>query len=222
MYKIDTHVHTAEVSPCGSIQAKKLVNMYGEMAYDGLIITDHYGDYFFKNHEKLCWNDEMDKLLMGYNIAKEEAKKVGLVVLLGIELNFVWSTNDYLVYGIDENFLKENKDLHKLELSIVKELIKQQGGVIYQAHPFRPGMSVVEPALLDGIEVYNGNLRHNSRNDLAFSYAKEHGLKMLSGSDFHEEEDLARGGIMTEKKITSIDEFIEILTTEDYKLISSA
>jgi len=221
MYKIDTHVHTADVSPCGVVPARELVNMYKESGYDTVIITDHYGDYFFHNHEKLNWDDKIDKLLLGYYMAKEEAEKVGLFVLLGIEINFVWSTNDYLVYGLDEDFLKANKNLHRLELSKVRELIKQQGAVIYQAHPFRPGMSEVEPGLLDGIEVYNGNLRHNSRNDLAYRYAKENGLKMLSGSDFHEVEDLARGGIITDKKITSIEEFIDLLTTEDYKLICS-
>ncbi len=219
MYKIDTHVHTADVSPCGVVPARELVNMYKESGYDVVIITDHYGNYFFDNHEKLTWNDKIDKLLVGYNRAKEEGKKVGLFVLLGIEINFVWSVNDYLVYGLDENFLKENKNLHKLELRKVQELIKQQGAVIYQAHPFRPGMAVVEPGILDGIEVYNGNARHNSRNKLAYRYAEENGLKMLSGSDFHQEEDLARGGIITDKNINSIEEFIELLTTDDYKLI---
>ena len=221
MYKIDTHVHTAEVSPCGVVKAKEIVKLYKESGYYGLIITDHYGDYFFHNHEKLDWNDKIDKLLTGYYKARDEAEKEGLLVLLGIEINFLWSSNDYLIYGLNEEFLKENRNLHHLDLKEFKELIKQEKAVIYQAHPFRPGMEILDPEFLDGVEVFNGNPRHNSRNDLAYKYSLENDLKMLSGSDFHQEEDLARGGIITDKKINNMEEFIGILAADDYQLLTS-
>ncbi len=221
MYKIDTHVHTAEVSPCGVVEAKEIVKMYKESAYYGLIITDHYGDYFFHNHEKLNWNDKIDKLMTGYYKTRERAEKEGLLVLLGIEINFVWSANDYLVYGLNEEFLKQNRNLHQLDLKEFKALIKQENAVIYQAHPFRPGMEILDPEVLDGVEVFNGNPRHNSRNALAYKYSLENDLKMLSGSDFHQEEDLARGGIITDKKINNMEEFIGLLAAEDYQLLTS-
>lgn len=36
-----------------------------------------------------------------------------------------------------------------------------------QAHPFRNGLKIVDPKHLDGIETYNGNPRHDSRNEIA-------------------------------------------------------
>jgi len=68
--------------------------------------------------------------------------------------------------------------------------------MIYQAHPFRAAVFPEKPEYLDGIEVYNGNPRHESHNEKAVEYAKKHNLKMISGSDFHQAGDLARGGIV--------------------------
>ena len=48
---------------------------------------------------------------------------------------------------------------------------------------------------LDGVEVMNGNPRHNSHNEDAASFCRANGLVGLSGSDFHEWEDLAIGGL---------------------------
>jgi len=55
--------------------------------------------------------------------------------------------------------------------------------------------------LIDGVEIYNGNPRHNSSNHLALEYARKNGLKMLSGSDFHQVQDAARGGIIVDERI---------------------
>ena len=45
-----------------------------------------------------------------------------------------------------------------------------------QAHPFRTGLTREDPALLDGVEVFNGNARHDSHNDDALRFARENGL----------------------------------------------
>jgi histidinol phosphatase-like PHP family hydrolase len=52
--------------------------------------------------------------------------------------------------------------------------------------------------------VFNGNPRHNSQNPLALQYARQHGLLMSSGSDAHQVEDVGRGGLRTEKRITDL------------------
>ena len=83
--------------------------------------------------------------------------------------------------------------------------------MIYQAHPFRVGIFPENPEYLDGIEVYNGNPRHDSRNEKAAEYAKYYNLKMLSGSDFHQTEDLARGGIVLSEAPKDSIEFTRLL-----------
>ena len=74
--------------------------------------------------------------------------------------------------------------------------IRADGLKVFQAHPFRNNMRVTDPGLLDGIEIHNGHYDHNSRNEFAYMWAKHYGLTGISGSDFHEIEDLARGGII--------------------------
>ena len=39
---LDTHVHTCQVSPCGKVPAKEMIELYKEAGYGGVIITDHY------------------------------------------------------------------------------------------------------------------------------------------------------------------------------------
>ena len=107
----------------------------------------------------------------------------------GLRLKLNNSLNDYLVYGVNEEFLLEYPALYQLELEQLYRLLRTNGMLLYQAHPFRNYMDRVDPALLDGIEVFNGNPRHNSRNHLV-CLRQGAGLKMVSGSDFHQIVDL--------------------------------
>ena len=49
IYKYDIHTHTSEVSPCGKVEAEKVVELYKEAGYTGIVITDHYYEGFFEN-----------------------------------------------------------------------------------------------------------------------------------------------------------------------------
>jgi predicted metal-dependent phosphoesterase TrpH len=211
LYLYDVHVHTSETSICGKVDAKTLVHMYKKAGYDGLVITDHYaGDYFETLHVR-SWKDKINEFLRGYRIALQEGKKLGINVLLGIELRFDENWNDYLIYGIDENFLYENKYLYEMNIKTFHEYVRDTPVLIYQAHPFRPAVFPEKPEYLDGIEVYNGNPRHDSHNEKAAEYAKRHNLKMLSGSDFHQTGDLARGGIVLPEAPKDSIEFAGLL-----------
>jgi hypothetical protein len=120
-------------------------------------------------------------------------------IQLGMELRFDENLNDYLVYGLTRNSQIEQK-LYRLGLKGFRKLTAGSGIVIVQAHPFRFGMIPASPELIDGIEVYNGNPRHDSKNRQAFEHAEAKGLKMISGSDFHRIGDEARGGVIVEDR----------------------
>lgn len=205
-YIFDTHVHTSETSPCGKIDGAMVSRLYKNAGYHGIVITDHYYDGYFNSLKIRNWEDKVEYFLQGYRNAYKEGQKIGLNVLLGIEIRFTENFNDYLVYGIDEEFLVENPMLYKLGLREFKKLIKGTDALIYQAHPYRLLISPANPQYLDGVEVFNGNPRHNSRNHRALKFANENNLKMISGSDFHQNQDLAIGGIiLPENPETSIE-----------------
>jgi hypothetical protein len=201
--KYETHFHTAETSPCGKVPAATGVRLYHQAGYSGIIVTDHYCRGFFDSHPLSRWERKIDLYLMGYRKALEEGLRLGLDVQLGMELRFDENPNDYLVYGFDEEFLKSNKKLYRLGLKDFRRLTAASGIVTVQAHPFRPGMIPAPPELIDGIEVYNGNPRHDSKNSLAEEHAAANNLKMLSGSDFHRIGDEARGGVIVDGRYIS-------------------
>jgi predicted metal-dependent phosphoesterase TrpH len=211
MYRYDIHVHTLETSPCGKVKGAEVAKLYKQMGYDGIVITDHYSDRFFLSVRGKTWEKKTERFLAGYREAFRVGSSIGLNVLLGMEINFRWSLNDYLVFGIDEKFLFENPLLHKKNLKEFRRIADKYGYLIYQAHPFRLGMTRADPKLLDGIEVYNGNPRHNSKNDSAAKFALDNGLKMIAGSDFHRLEDAGRGGLILAENPENNEKLVEIL-----------
>jgi len=186
--------------------------MYRDAGYQGIVFTDHFHEEYFSSLGDMKWEDKIDRYLEGYREALDEGQKLGMDIFRGIELRFTDHQNDFLVYGLDDRFLKEQKDLHKSCLRDFHELIKDNHQIlVFQAHPFRPGCRIVDPALLDGVEIFNGNPRHDSRNHMAAEVAMKHGLHILSGSDFHRTGDLASGGILTDKRIGTQDDLIRTL-----------
>ena len=219
MLKFDTHVHTSETSSCGNVSGRVTAQLYKKAGYDGICITDHYYKEYFEYIVKKSWEEKIEIFLAGYKSALSEGKLINLNVLLGMEIRFNCSNNDYLVFGITEKFLLENEKLYSLKMTDFSKLAKENNLLIYQAHPFRNGMIPENPNLIDGVEVYNANIRHDSRNKLAYKYAIDNNLKMLSGSDCHEIEDVGRGGIIIKKSIKKERELVEALVLNLVELI---
>jgi Predicted metal-dependent phosphoesterases (PHP family) len=209
------HVHTKNVSSCAKVGATELVYLYKAAGYQAVIITDHFFDGFFENLTGLTWAEKIDDFMSGYREARMVGSKTGLKVFMGMEIRFSNDVNDYLVYGMDESFLKARPFLYNLNLMQFHELIQDKDILIYQAHPFRPGIKAADPGFLDGVEVFNGNMRHNSKNDLAYEFAMKNQLRMISGSDFHQRDDLGRGGIITLNDINSNEELVAVLSANN-------
>ncbi len=220
-YLYEMHFHTKNTSNCANVSAEKAVEEYIKAGYDGIVVTDHLSPstYMKYGRELLSWRKKVDFFLRGYNAAKKTA--AGRInVLLGMELRFKTSEgdNDYLVYGITENFLYEHPELLNLNIKKFYKLAQENGFLVFQAHPFRVGMKVTNPNFIDGIEIFNGNPRHNSSNDIAEMWAKKYDLMVTSGSDYHEYEDLGSGGIWFDKEILDNKTLVEELKKREYEI----
>lgn len=217
----EMHFHTKDTSNCAVVKAKESVEEYIKAGYDGIVVTDHLSTstYMKYNRSLLPWDKKVDFFLRGYNEALK-ASKGRINILLGMELRFRTSEgdNDYLVYGINKDFLYAHPNLLDLNIKSFYELAKKNGFLVFQAHPFRVGMKVTNPNYLDGIEVFNGNPRHNASNDIAEMWAKKYDLMVTSGSDYHEFEDLGTGGIYFNKMITDNKALVEELLTRKYEI----
>lgn len=137
----------------------------------------------------------VDSFLVGYHLAKKEGEKLGIQVYLGMELRFPHDDNDFLIYGLDEEYILCHPWIYEKELYQVYKEMNHAGIEIFQAHPFRNCCSPADPKCLSGVEIFNGNPRHDSHNDRAEAWAKEHELMGICGSDFHQVEDLMGVGI---------------------------
>lgn len=217
-FKYEMHCHTSEVSPCARVCAREVVEAYIGAGYDGIVITDHFSPHTFMKQRSLRVSEMIDYYLRGYNEARRAAGGK-ISVFLGMELTFYETANDYLVYGLTEDFLRRYPNIMDMGFERFSKLAHENGLIIFQAHPFRNDMTIINPNLLDGIEVYNGNGRHDSRNDIALMWARKFGLKMISGSDYHQKEDVALGGIITKSKIKDEKMLAEVIASGETELI---
>lgn len=70
-------------------------------------------------------------------LAKAEGDAIGLSVFLGMELRTEESSNDYLLFGVTEEFVYDNPRLYEWKMADVCKLTKEYGILIFQAHPYR-------------------------------------------------------------------------------------
>ena len=197
-YLYDLHIHTSESSACGETCAADIVARYKGLGYDGIVITDHVGESALRNRGE-TYDEKITDVLKGYRAAKA-LEDENFTVILGMELRFRENDNDYLVYGIDEDFLRRVNLTEFEKPADFVAVAKENNLAFFQAHPFRDGMTVLNPTILDGVEGYNGHGGHDSRNDIALAWAKKFGVRMISGSDFHYVSKAEPGGVYFEER----------------------
>ena len=222
-YKIEAHLHTAETSPCGFISAVDFVDMYHALGYDGIFVTDHLHEGFISSLDcKDDWNACIDCFLAGYKKALEHGRQTGLNVMLGAEIRFTGpNDSDYLIYGFDEDFLRKNPYLHRLN---PQEFFRRYGDeiLIINAHPYRNGNEVVFVDCIHGIEVYNSMGRHNNFNEKALALSKKHPeLYLFAGSDAHQKGDEAGAWMLFKEPIANSREFHEAVKRNEYLISQS-
>ena len=217
--KIDLHVHTSEVSACGKLSAEETLRLYREHGFDALVVTNHFNrwtaDYWAKrgvtDFVKLCRD--------AVNGAKALAPQYGMTVLAGCELRFDCNINDYLVFGAEDWLPEDCGELFALDPKSFAEFARKHGLLVYQAHPFRNGMTVTDPALLSGIEVKNGCPRHDSRNDVAAAWADKFQLRKIAGSDCHRAEDVGLAGIESAESVRTEADLVRVLRENRYRIL---
>lgn len=213
------HTHTSEASPCASTPASRMVSLYCRAGYDAVVVTDHYCKWVYDQCGAETPEQYAEYFLSGFYAAEEAARETPLKILLGAEVNLTESPNDYLLYGATAGFFRENPGLFTLSLKELSNLCHKNGILVFQAHPFRTYCTPGNPEYLDGAESYNGNCNHNNRNELACSWVTAHHLLTSSGSDFHGETDVAKGGIQTNRQITDMAGLCRLLRDGGFQLI---
>lgn len=182
-YRIELHAHTSPASSCSEILPEQMAEIYAEKGYDAVVITNHF---FLENLKGETKEECLDNYISDYEKTSEAGKKYNIKVFLGAELRFPPNCNDYMLYGVDREILSLCYDYLDREVAVFRSEVTLENSVFLQAHPFRNGIELCDPSLLDGIESFNLHPGHNSRVGIAARYAKEQNFKIqIAGSDFH-------------------------------------
>ena len=220
-FLFDPHTHTAETSKCGHLPAAEVVDRYVRNGFSGLVVTDHlHPEYLSRIDKDHDWNKVMDHYLSGYHASRKRGDEVGFQVILGAELRFPENDNDYLVYGIDEDWLRSNPYVC---CTSAREFFRKfhDQVLIIHAHPYRDGNTVVFEDAVHGTEIINGNPRHDNHNDLALDLARRHpGFFRLAGSDTHQAGDEARAGVILPEKPADSFAYKDLIEQRRFRLWS--
>lgn len=173
-YRYDPHTHTSETSKCGHLPAAEVVERYVKNGFSGLVVTDHlHPEYLSRIDTEHDWQKAMDHYLTGYKASKKRGDELGFDVILGAELRFPENDNDYLVYGIDEDWLRSHPYMCCTSAREFYEKFHNDVLIIH-AHPYRDGNLTVFEDAVHGSEIINGNPRHDNHNDLALELCRRH------------------------------------------------
>ncbi len=216
MFRLELHCHCAPVSCCASAQPEQVIELYRQAGYQGLVSTNHINGATFQNMKDSSWEEKVDYFLSGYDRLRQAAGD-DFDVLPGCEINV--DNNDYLVFGITRAFLLQLGDPLKMHTKELSDKVRQAGLMIFQAHPFRYGMMLTHEEWLDGMEVYNAHMGHDSHNFMAELWAERMHLPGISGSDFHDPYSHIGAGIETRERIRDSEGLLKVLRSGDYQLI---
>lgn len=215
-YKLETHLHVKDTSPCAQTDEKTIAEIYKGKGYDGIVYTSHYNSYLI-GYYGMTAKEYNQNFVEHYNRLKQECQRVGIDVFFGME--FMPDCTSYynidtpykaefLIYGITPEFVLDGGE--RMFGNSVEEtslLCRENGWIFSQSHPFRTIITYRNASLLNAVEVFNGYARHDSHNDKAEQFAIDNGLIPLAGSDFHEPQD-GGAGIILENAIKNERELV--------------
>ncbi len=221
MFKMETHLHTAEVSPCSRLSAAEMVELYRRAGYRTVMISDHFQqDYLERVFGKVPWEAAVDGFLSGYRAAVKAAAGSGMHILLSAEVQFTGCPNHYLLYGFDREFLVNCPDLLTMGIEAFYPYARERGVTVVQAHPLRDCVCTPTPAYVDGFEGHNSNPRHRNFDDDVAAIAREYGKPLTAGSDAHRLEDVALSGVLSRREICTVQDYVDLLLAGELKLIT--
>lgn len=217
----DPHTHTSQTSACADLDAARAAELYASKGFAGYVVTDHiHPEYVSRIDRRHCWDDVIDHFLSGYRIASKRGTELGLDVILGMELRFQENENDYLIYGIDEKWLREHPYLCEYTAQSFFEKFHEEV-LIIQAHPFRNGNQIVFENAFHGVELVNAHPRHNNYNQRAKELCRQHHEYLrLAGSDTHQQEDAARAGIILPERVSNSEAYRRMIQSGRFRLWS--
>lgn len=222
IYKVETHLHTSQGSACGQSTGAQMAAAYKEAGYCAIMVTDHFFNGNCRIRGNYPWDEKISLFVQGYLDAKSEGDKIGLDVYFGFEYNY--RGTEFLIYGFDEDNLRAYPGIVSDDMQTALSKIKEAGGYIVHAHPFRkepyiPFPGRVIPEYTDAVEIFNKGNKLPEFNMLAKEYADQYNKPYFAGSDNHSAASLPDGGMAFPEKPRSLADILNMANKKDCILL---
>lgn len=222
MFLYELHAHS---SPCsgGGSNITDHIDFLRKRGFSGMVITNHFYHGDTKIDRSLPWSDFVDAYAEDFERGKQAAKLVDFDLLFGIE-EHIGDGKEILIYGITPDFLYRHPDFVHADLAAIVRMVHEEGGLVFQAHPYRERWYIAEPGLceeyrlLDGIETVNGG-NTPEENAKAVALAEEKGLRAISGSDAHDFHDAGRSGISSPVRLKTNADLVACLKKRSFRIL---
>ena len=224
-YRYQMHTHTSPTSKCSHMTPAELCEALHREGYSGCVITNHFFHGNTGVSRELPWEEFVCAYERDWLECKREGEKYGLDILFGIEEG-VEGYSEILLYGLTPEMLYAHPELKECGAEGWYSIMHGLGVLVIQAHPFRvlrpiPNPVALPPKFIDGIEVYNGG-NPLPDNEKAKAFAAEHPeLILTSGADTHDANSVGINGIMTDRRLKTVDDLVAVLRSGEYELITN-
>ncbi|MDR0474420.1 MAG: PHP domain-containing protein [Treponema sp.] len=209
----ETHLHTSQASACAISRGAEYIKVYRDLGFTGIFVTDHFMRGNSSLDRNLPWTEWVKRFCTGYENARNEGERLGFDVFFGWEETF--NGDDYLIYGLDKNWLLEHPEARTWNRKEQYETVARSGGCVIQAHPFRQRDYLKKVCLstgcVDGVEAANGGNGEAACDALALRYGQRLGLTLTAGTDIHSAEQAQKGnvfGISLTEKLKSESDYV--------------
>ena len=224
LYKVETHLHTSQVSQCAPDSAEQMVGAFLRAGFDAIIVTDH----FVLDRDDTAgktWEELVELQQKGYKAAVEAAEGTSLKVFFAWEMSCARG-EDYLTYCLGPDFLLAHPELPSLDTRAYCALCRTSGGFVIRAHPYRhcsyiPSNPTIDETIVDGIEVVNGAWNDkDNENAQVMAWAKAHPeVPRTSGTDIHRTEFCGTSGVALREPLTDLRQYAEAVKARRNYLI---
>ena len=221
MIKLETHCHINGLSSCSDGDDNLALKKYKEAGYGGIIATSHYSKDLCEQYYKgETYKEKIDYFFELYDKFLERARPFGIKVFLGAEVRLITDKQEYMILGFDRRFLYDN-ELYNLTQEELFNLCNEHGVFMYQTHPFRDGVVAGNPKFLHGAEGFNGHYHHNNHNELAQKFCEENNIVLLSGTDYHHDDQPVTAGIYVPNEIKTDKQLVNYILNNKFDIIAN-
>lgn len=210
---IDMHAHSSAISRCCRATVEQVLETDKSVGIDGIVLTNHYQIEYTVNGDS---HELARRYTDEYYHAKEAGEKLGMRVFYGMEVTArQFGCAHMLIYGIDPSFTLEHSDIYDYTLEEMYRAAHEAGAALIQGHPFRRGGTLVDLNFVDGVEANCHPIYEGPYYDRLATVAREAGLIMTCGGDYHADTHRVRCGTRLPDILTGGRDLANYLLTTD-------